>query len=323
MRKLLNTLYVTTPETYLSLDGENVVVLKEEETLLRVPLHNLEGIVAFGYRGASPALMKACVGRDISLSFCSPFGRFLAKVVGEPRGNVVLRRTQYRVADDELESMRIARNMLIGKLHNSRWVLERATRDYSQRLDIVRLKKTARFIMESITRLQSAQTHGVLMGIEGEAASMYFSVFDELILQNKDKFFFRERSRRPPMDNVNALLSFVYVLLANDTAAAASTVGLDPFVGFLHKDRPGRRSLYCALSMSHPSWVRGLKQSHQGIIRLGAPVAPLVGAWIETRVNQYRIPARASHPSWVRGLKLDASPQSPNAESRTPRGCVD
>jgi len=243
MRKLLNTLYVTTPETYLSLDGENVVVLKEEETLLRVPLHNLDGIVAFGYRGASPALMGACVGRGISLSFCSPFGRFLAKVVGEPRGNVVLRRTQYRVADDELESVRVARNMLIGKLHNSRWVLERATRDYSQRLDTVRLKKTAGFLMESITRLQGAQTHGVLMGIEGEAASMYFSVFDELILQNKDKFFFRERSRRPPMDNVNALLSFVYVLLANDTTAAASTVGLDPFVGFLHKDRPGRRSL--------------------------------------------------------------------------------
>jgi len=243
MKKLLNTLYVTTPEAHLSLDGENVVVRKEEETLIRVPLHNLEGIVTFGYTGASPALIGACVKRGIALSFCTAHGRFLANVVGEPHGNVVLRRAQYRIADDEVKSLDIARNILIGKLHNSRWVLERARRDYSQRLDVERLKKSGCFIMESISGIQNAPTHGTLMGIEGEAASIYFSVFDELILQNKGKFFFRERSRRPPMDNVNALLSFVYMLLAHDTASAASVVGLDPFVGFLHKDRPGRRSL--------------------------------------------------------------------------------
>ncbi|MCL2140245.1 MAG: type I-C CRISPR-associated endonuclease Cas1c [Dehalococcoidia bacterium] len=243
MRKLLNTLYVTTPEAYLSLDGENVVVLKEDDVLLRVPLHNLEGIVTFGYTGASPALMSACAKRSIALSFCNAYGRFLANVMGETQGNVVLRRTQYRAADDDMQSLGIARNILIGKLHNSRWVLERATRDHSHQIDIARLKKVGHCIMDAITNIQSAQTHGALMGIEGESASLYFSVFDELILQNKNSFFFRERSRRPPMDNVNALLSFVYMLLAHDTAAATSTVGLDPFVGFLHKDRPGRRSL--------------------------------------------------------------------------------
>jgi len=154
-----------------------------------------------------------------------------------------LRRTQYRFADDNEQSLRIAQNMLIGKLHNCRWVLERAIRDHPQRLDTERVKCTGHFIMDAVSSIQAAQTHGELMGIEGKAASQYFSVFDELILQNKENFFFRERSRRPPLDNVNALLSFAYTLLTHDAAAALSVVGLDPFVGFLHKDRPGRRSL--------------------------------------------------------------------------------
>jgi len=243
MRKLLNTLYVTTPEAYLALEGETVVVLKEDEPLSRVPLHNLESIVTFGYTGASPALMGACAQRGIALSFCTAYGRFLADVRGETHGNVILRRTQYRMADDETQSLNIARHILIGKLHNSRWVLERATRDHAARLDTERVKRAGQFIADAIPHIQTAQTHGTLMGIEGEAASQYFSVFDELILQNRDVFFFRERSRRPPIDNVNALLSFIYTILSHDTASALSCVGLDPFVGFLHKDRPGRRSL--------------------------------------------------------------------------------
>ena len=243
MRKLLNTLYVNTQDAYLSLDGENVVVLKGDAPLARVPLHNLEGIVSFGYTGASPALMGACADRGIALSFCTPFGRFLASVVGEIQGNVVLRRTQCRMADDDERSLEIAKNVLVGKLHNSRWVLERATRDNPLRLDVERVKTASRMIAESIPRIKDAQSHGALMGIEGEAANRYFSVFDELILHNKEAFFFHGRSRRPPMDNVNALLSFIYTLLMHDAAAALSAVGLDPFVGFLHKDRPGRRSL--------------------------------------------------------------------------------
>jgi len=243
VRKLLNTLYVTTPDTYLSLDGETVSVQKEGITLLRVPLHNLEGIATFGYTGASPALMGACSKRGIGLAFFTMHGKFLATVVGETQGNVVLRRTQYRVADDDAKALNIARNILIGKLHNERWVLERATRDHPGRLDYDRIKRASGFIADSIQALLGANTHGSLMGIEGEAAKQYFSVFDELILNNKDVFFFRERSRRPPLDNVNALLSFAYTLLTQEMASALSAVGLDPFVGFLHKDRPGRRSL--------------------------------------------------------------------------------
>lgn len=243
MRKLLNTLYVTTPDAYLSLDGENVVVLKDDKKLLNVPLHNLESIVTFGYTGASPALMGTCADKGIALAFCTAYGRFLASVTGETQGNVVLRRTQYRAADDDKQSLDIARNIIIGKLHNSRWVLERATRDHAERLDVERIKQAGRLIMELVHDANGTETYGALLGIEGNAASRYFSVFDELILQSKDAFFFKERSRRPPLDNVNALLSFIYTMLANDVAAALSAVGLDPFVGFLHKDRPGRRSL--------------------------------------------------------------------------------
>ena len=243
MRKLLNTLYVTIPEAYLALDGENVVVLKEDATLMRVPLHNLESIVTFGYAGASPALMGACAKQEIALSFCTIYGRFLADVKGETHGNVLLRRTHYRFADDEEQSLNIAKNILIGKLHNSRWVLERATRDYAERLDTEKIKRAAKFVADAILGVQNSKTHQNLMGVEGEAANRYFSVFDELILQNKDVFFFRERNRRPPLDNVNALLSFIYTVLSHDVSAGLSVVGLDPFVGFLHKDRPGRRSL--------------------------------------------------------------------------------
>ena len=243
MRKLLNTLYVTVADAYLSLEGETVVVRNNDEKLLQVPLLNLEGIVTFGYAGASPALMAACAKQGIALSFCTEYGRFLADVRGEVQGNVILRRTQYRRADDEAASLEIAKNILVAKLHNSRWVLERATRDYAERLDVGKIKRVSQFIANSILQIQAALDCGTLFGIEGEAASLYFSVFDDMILTNKSDFFFRERSRRPPLDNVNALLSFIYTLLAHDTASALSTVGLDPFVGFLHKDRPGRRSL--------------------------------------------------------------------------------
>jgi CRISPR-associated protein Cas1 len=240
---LLNTLYVTTPEAYLSLDGENVVVLKDDEALLRVPLHNLEGIVTFGYTGASPKLMGTCAERGISLAFCTAHGRFLADIGGEAKGNVLLRREQHRAADSEQRSLSLAKNILIGKTHNSRWVLERATRDHPGRLDAERVKNAAMALANATGHIRNAGSNAELMGLEGEAASRYFSAFDELILNNKDDFFFHERSRRPPMDNVNALLSFMYAILSREVAAALSGVGLDPFVGFLHQDRPGRRSL--------------------------------------------------------------------------------
>jgi CRISPR-associated protein Cas1 len=243
MRILLNTLYVTSQDIYLSLDSENVVMLQDKTELRRIPLHNIEGIVTFGYTGASPALMGACAKRRIALAFMTMNGRFLARVVGEEHGNVLLRKAQYRASDRDEDSVTIAKNVLVGKLHNSRWVLERAMRDHPLQLDIENVHKASRSIADAIPMLQSATSGGELRGIEGEAASRYFSVFDELILQQKTTFSFKGRNRRPPLDPVNALLSFVYTLLMNEIASACSAVGLDPYVGFLHRDRPGRKSL--------------------------------------------------------------------------------
>ena len=243
MRKLLNTLYVTQPDTYLALDGENVVIRKDNEELMRLPLHNLEGIVMFGYTGASPALMGACASRGIDLCFLKPSGRFLARVSGEIRGNVLLRHRQHQIYDDEKESLAIAKNMIAGKVYNARWVLERALRDHEMRVDVSLLKSTSLSLKQSITSAYECINLDQLRGVEGSAAERYFSVFDQLILQNKDFFSYSERSRRPPLDPVNALLSFAYVLLAKETASALETAGLDPYMGFLHRGRPGRPSL--------------------------------------------------------------------------------
>ena len=243
MRKLLNTLYVTSPDSYLSLDGENIVILREKETVFRIPLHNIEGVVAFGYTGASPALMGACAERNISLCFLTPSGRFQARVVGKVHGNVVLRKEQYRKSDSSAESLKIARNTILAKLLNSKHVLERTSRDYAMRVDVNQFQAASERLTSSIHAVQQCDTMDRLRGIEGEAATVYFGRFDDMILQQKEEFNFHERNRRPPLDNVNALLSFVYTLLGQNITAALETVGLDPYVGFMHTDRPGRTSL--------------------------------------------------------------------------------
>ncbi|UOR13567.1 type I-C CRISPR-associated endonuclease Cas1c [Halobacillus amylolyticus] len=243
MKKLLNSLFVTSPDVYLSLNGENIVVKKEKERIGRVPLHNLEAVYTFGYSGASPSLMGACAEKDISLVFLTKNGRFLARVIGESKGNVVLRKTQYRISDDEQLSATIARNFIIGKIYNNKWILERATRDYSLRIDVSLFKETSKRLSETIQEVGSVRDLDLLRGYEGQAAIMYNKVFDQMILQQKEDFFFKGRNRRPPLDNVNAMLSFAYTLLANDVATALEGVGLDAYVGFLHRDRPGRASL--------------------------------------------------------------------------------
>ncbi len=243
MRKLLNTVYVTSQDSYLSLDGENLVILKGDLEAARIPLHNLESIITFGYTGASPALMGACAKRNISLSFMTQSGKFLLRVVGEVRGNVTLRKAQYRLSESNEDSARIARNFIFGKIYNGRWVIERATRDYSERIDVGKLKKVSAGLANALGFVLGSENLEELRGFEGEAATQYFSIFDDLILQQKQDFFFHGRNKRPPLDNVNAILSFVYTLLAHDVAAALETVGLDPYVGFLHRDRPGRISL--------------------------------------------------------------------------------
>lgn len=243
MRQLLNTLFVTSEDVYLSLDGENVVANRDSAAIARYPLHTLQSIVSFSYSGASPALMGACAQRDIGLTFCTPRGRFLARVSGQMHGNVLLRRTQYRAADDPSESCRIARMMILGKVYNARWSIERTRRDHALRIDGERFAAVSRQLQELLPLITSETAPESLRGLEGAAATAYFSVLDDMILQGKETFFFRERSRRPPMDAFNALLSFAYSLLAHDCAGALESVGLDAYVGFLHRDRPGRVSL--------------------------------------------------------------------------------
>lgn len=243
MKHLLNTLFVTSEDVYLSLDGENVVVNREKSVVGRFPLHNLQMIVCFSYAGASPALMGACAERDIGLCFCTPRGRFLARVGGMSRGNVLLRREQYRWADDPQKSCQVAAAFIFGKVHNARWSMERTRRDHRPRIDdeaFGAVCATHRELLDAILKVEDMEA---LRGLEGAAASGYFQMFDQMILRQKEDFFFHGRNRRPPTDNVNAMLSFAYSLLANDCASALESVGLDAYVGFLHRDRPGRTSL--------------------------------------------------------------------------------
>ena len=243
MKKLLNTLYVTTPDRYLSLDGENVVINSDGKEIGRLPLHNLERIITFGYSGASPALMGKCASNGIELVFMSRSGRFLARVEGEFNGNVLLRRQQYRIADDPKKSLEIAKYIICAKIFNSRWTVERIKRDHPLRIDVNKFDHNSSILKSAVERAAGAESIEALRGVEGEAAQVYFSLFDDMILQQKEVFSFNGRNKRPPKDNVNALLSFAYSLAASMCTSALESVGLDPYVGFMHTDRPGRRSL--------------------------------------------------------------------------------
>lgn len=243
MKKLLNTLYITNPDYYLSLEGETVTVLYDKKKIGKIPLHNLESIITCGYMGASPALMGKCAQEGISIIFLSRNGKFLARIVGEQYGNVILRKTQYRVSECEEESLKLAKCFIMSKLYNSRWILERAIRDHRLRVDTEALKSASLTLKNSLNSSYECKSMDSLRGIEGEAASIYFGVFNELILQQEEDFSFELRSRRPPLDRVNALLSFAYVLLTSMCTSALESVGLDPYVGFMHTIRPGRKSL--------------------------------------------------------------------------------
>lgn len=243
MKPLLNTLFINQDTAYLALDGENIIVLRDDDVLARFPLHNFEQITTFGYTGASPALMRKCAEDNIALNFMTPEGRFMARVIGEVNGNVLLRKEQYRRSDDLDASLDLAKSFIVGKIYNAKWVLERTRRDNPLRVNEGRLKEAADQVKDSLDCVMNCKELGELRGIEGKAAVVYFSVFDEMILNQKAEFFFTERNRRPPLDNMNCLLSFLYALLANDIASALMAVGLDSYVGFLHRDRPGRQSL--------------------------------------------------------------------------------
>ena len=243
MKHLLNTLYILSEDIYLSLDGENVVANRDKQTAARYPLHTLQNIITFSYSGASPALMGACAERQIGFAFCTPRGKFLARVCGEGNGNVLLRRSQYRAADDAVQCCQISRTMILGKLFNARWSIERTRRDHGLRVDSEKLTAASRQVHGLLAQVKESTNLEELRGLEGVGASAYFGVLDEMILGDKEAFFFRGRSCRPPLDAVNAMLSFAYSLLAHDCASALESVGLDSYVGFLHRDRPGRTSL--------------------------------------------------------------------------------
>ena len=243
MRKLLNTLFVLSEDAYLSLDGENLVVLKGDVCAARFPLHTLESVLCFSYKGASPALMGGCAERGVAMSFFTPRGKFLCGVQGKEQGNVLLRRQQYRVADDPPQADRVAVGFLLGKLWNSRQVLLRALRDHPQRIEEGAFGSAAKQIAALAAELQTGADRETMRGWEGAAAKQYFDLFDQMVLQNEAAFAFTGRTRRPPLDRINAALSFAYTLLAHDCAAALWATGLDPYVGYLHTDRPGRQSL--------------------------------------------------------------------------------
>ncbi|EDY82931.1 CRISPR-associated protein Cas1 [Verrucomicrobiia bacterium DG1235] len=246
MKTHLNTLFVTLEGAYLHKDGAAIDIRHEGVSKLRVPLHNLEGIVCFGWNTvASAAVMAACSDAQVSLSFHNPNGRFLAATRGFASGNIHLRREQYRKADDAMDCLSIASNMVSAKLANSRAVLLRSRRDHGEK-DLecaARLKAAADEIKTSLRYSMDVSNMESLRGVEGDAAAEYFGVFSDMILVPGERLKLKGRNRRPPLDPVNALLSFCYSLLMHDCRSALESCGLDPQCGFLHRDRPGRPSL--------------------------------------------------------------------------------
>lgn len=240
MRKLLNTLYITTEDAYLSKDGLNVVVSVKQEERFRIPIQNIEGIVTFGYMGASPGLMRLCCDFSVSLCFLSPSGKFISRISGPTRGNVLLRKSQFEVFENESTSLHLSQIFIAGKIQNYRSILQRNQRDYGKDEEV---EKIINQLINCRNKVFRCQTKAELLGVEGDAASMYFSVFNILIKQQKELFFFEGRNRRPPKDPTNALLSFSYTLLANEVQSALEAIGLDPYIGFFHSLRPGRASL--------------------------------------------------------------------------------
>jgi CRISP-associated protein Cas1 len=255
MKKHLNTLYVTTQGAYLSKEGETVLVSVEKEKRLQLPVHTLGGIVCFGRVMCSPFLMGFCAENNIGMSFLTEHGRFMARVQGPVSGNVLLRREQYRQADSPDFSAAMARFILTGKIANSRTVLQRAQRDHGDKIDQSEVEQAVNVLGGALKRIETISNLDELRGVEGETARCYFSVFDHLITNQKNDFFFKGRNRRPPLDNVNCLLSFLYTLLIHDVRSALEGVGLDPGVGFLHRDRPGRPGLALDMMEEYRSFL--------------------------------------------------------------------
>ena len=241
MKKLLNTLYVTKQTSYLRKDGETVVIEYDGNVVMRIPLHNLSSIVTFGNVMVSPFLLGACAEKGICISMLTEFGKFLARVEGSVSGNVLLRVAQYRAYEDKEKKAEIAKSFVIGKIYNTKMVLQRRIRDHGETQSIVIAEEKQKYVLHSLKYVTPDIER--IRGLEGEAAASYFSAFSDMIVAQKNDFYLKSRQRRPPMDPMNALLSFLYTLLAHECVAALESVGLDPQIGFLHELRPGRPAL--------------------------------------------------------------------------------
>ena len=243
MQRFLNTLYITTQKSYLHKKGDAIEVIVEDKVKASIPMITLDSIVCFGNISVSPFLLGAAPEHNITISFLSETGKYLARVQGPVAGNVLLRKAQYRVSDDKLKSAQVAKYFITGKIANQKTILQRAIRDHKDKVDNKKIESTILVLNRNLDKIEHETDIDKLRGIEGDSAEAYFSVFDELIISQKDGFKFEGRNRRPPLDNVNAMLSYVYTLLYHDMISALEVVGLDPAVGFMHRDRPGRLSL--------------------------------------------------------------------------------
>lgn len=241
MKRHLNTLYITSPDAFIRKEGMTFVVEIDDKKALQAPVHTIENIVCFGFKSVTPALMAFCAENNIGISYLSMHGKFLARVYGEQRGNVLLRKAQYALFDSPEGSLAVSRNIVAAKISNSRSVLQRHLRNHGEEDN--KVSGSIQELSQYINLVKTAHNLDVLRGYEGDAASVYFGCFNSLITSQKEEFVMNGRTKRPPLDSVNALLSFIYMLLVNELRSALETTGLDPQVGFLHRLRPGRTSL--------------------------------------------------------------------------------
>lgn len=314
MKKLLNTLYLTQENFYLTRERDNIVIKQEGKVVQRFPYRIIDGIVCFSYLGASPSLIELCAEKQINLSFHTPQGRFCGRFVGPTNGNVLLRRQQYRLADAE-ESLIYAQRFILAKIANSRKYLLRFWRDHRDKVDNALFEEVNAELLKSLEQVQGADNKESLLGIEGQAANQYFRLFNEFVLSDKETFAFNGRTRRPPMDCVNALLSFGYSLLTYECQSALEAVGLDSYVGFFHTDRPGRASLALDLVEEFRAYVvdrfvfslinRGqLNQKHFDIKENGSVLLTDKGRAIFIEAWQKRKHTEVEHPFTKEKVKL-------------------
>lgn len=248
MRKLLNTLYIFSQNVSVSIDHENVVIKDENKNILgKKPLINIRSIIIFSYAGCSPQLMQYCMENNISLSFVSPSGRFYGSVIGETNGSVFTRQKQYKISQDNEKSLEITKNIIYAKCYNQKYIINRCMRDHPYNINVEKFRKTNEYVKNYMKEIDKATSKDEIRGIEGTVARLYFSIFNDMILQQKEDFIFKERNKRPPTDYVNSMLSFLYTVLYNDVSSAICVAGLDPYIGFLHTDLSGRKSLSCDL----------------------------------------------------------------------------